>query len=103
LSKTDYKHHYIASGNVMWREDENLNALEVNAVLIIDQKNIAVKEISQLQRLLMISLFKQLKRQVEIEGVVITSINYLGAMTEKEWNNLPPSPVPQAQPEGTLN
>ncbi len=93
IRKPDFKqHYYLCGGTILFKDEstgDNVGRIEVNAVNKDLQKDIGVKQIQDIQRSLQMVTFQRLGGPVEVVGVTIMSINYLGHMTDKQFNNCP--------------
>lgn len=91
--KPDFKqHYYLVAGIILFKDEnsgESVGRIEINAINKDLQKEIGVQQIQDMQRSLQMTVFQRLGGPVEVVGVTILSMNYLGHMTDKQFNNSP--------------
>jgi hypothetical protein len=87
-------HYHLITGKIVFSEpnQESVNVIELNAVVSHTEKNIPVALIGRAQQTLQLQFFNRMENpELEIRDVVISSLCYLGEMTQEEF---------QAPPEG---
>lgn len=102
MTDTVKQHHFLVAGRILFMdEQENAANVDVNCLAIGSKKTIGVKQIAGMQQSLQVNLFNRLGGPVKILNVTIISINYLGAMSDEEFNNA--SPADLGQDPATIN
>lgn len=94
------KHFRLVSGQVMFKQGDDIAMMIVNGIVADEQENIGTLQISEAQKSLQVNLFERLGQTVEVIGVSILSWNYLGHMSDTEFHNLPQQ-VETIEPAGT--
>lgn len=86
-------HYYLIAGIILFKDAEtggdSIGRLEINAINKDAQKNVGVQQIQDMQRALQMTAFQRLGGPVEVVGVTILTMNYLGEMSDEEFNNAP--------------
>lgn len=85
-------HYYLVAGIILFKDEstgEGVGRIEINAINKDPQKEVAVQQIQDMQRSLQMTTFQRLGGPVEVVGVTILSMNYLGYMSDKQFNNSP--------------
>lgn len=93
MTDTPKLHYYLIAGIILFKDESTGNdaigRIEINAVNKDAQKNIGVQQIQDMQRALQMTTFQRLGGPVEVVGVTIFTMNYLGEMSDEEFNNAP--------------
>lgn len=85
-------HYYLVHGAIVFAhvDQEQVGSIDMNGLLITENKNIALHELNNSQRLLQHNFFKRMPAEkVEIQDVVIKNLTWLGHYTEDEFKNIP--------------
>lgn len=100
MSDDQIKHYHLASARVLFQDENNTDVAitDVNGLIVGDQKNIGTKELGKIQQTVQVNLFQRLGSPVNVVGITIIAITYLGAMTEKEFNNASPADLGEEVP-----
>lgn len=89
MSDTKPRHHYLASTQVIYIEKGIRNQMGVNALLVLDDKNVTQHAIGHIQQIAQITFYrisgKQHSPDLNIVDVFIQGISYLGHMTEADF------------------
>lgn len=86
------KHYYLIYGSVVFQRvgTEEIGSIDINGLLIQDNKNIALHELNNAQRVLQHNFFKRISPdEVEVRDVVIANYVYMGSYTDMEFRNIP--------------
>jgi hypothetical protein len=84
------KHHYLVAGKVMFLvkneegEPQGLGSIELNAMATSQFNYLTAQRLGQAQQSLQLRAIQKVG-EVQIEDVVISSISYLGHMTDDEF------------------
>lgn len=104
--KPDFKNHYhLVSGIILFKDEstgDGVGRIEMNAINKDLQKDVGVQQIQDMQRALQMNTFQRLGGPVEVVGVTIVSMNYLGHMSDKQFNNSPLEEEARLAAEATL-
>lgn len=86
------KHYYLVHGAIVFahQEQEQVGSIDMNGLLLTDNKNIALHELNNSQRILQHNFFNRMPAdKVEIQDVVIKNLTWLGHYTDDEFKNIP--------------
>lgn len=98
------RHHWLVAGKVFVlvpagdsTDDKAMIPMELNAMLMTDEQRISAPDMGRSQVALQMRAHQKIggDPNATIQDVVILSINYLGAMTEEEFQ--PPQPAEEPQ------
>lgn len=109
---TAVKHHFfMIAGVIMFaqsnpdapEEDPQMGSVPVNAMVRHDDKNFPVRKLAKAQANLHKSFVTKLPAEamatLQIHDIVLTSVSYLGHMTEEEFTMEESEPVSAPVPE----
>lgn len=101
MSDIEKKHYFLVYGRVMFKDEEGdrIAHTDINCVFMGERKERGVKEIAKVQQMLQIQLFNRLGASVDVVGVTICTFNYLGAMSDEEFNNASPADLGEEVPD----
>ena len=86
------KHYYLVHGAIVFAhvEQEQVGSIDMNGLLLADEKKIALHELNNSQRILQHNFFQRMPAEkVEIQDVVLKNITWLGHYTDDEFKNIP--------------
>jgi hypothetical protein len=83
-------HYFMVAGNVIYREDDDVQSIMANAVITTDVNLINVHALGKAQQALQASLFRKMGEPKNVVDVVLLGIIPLGRMSPQEFNAPPP-------------
>lgn len=86
------KHYYLVHGAIVFAhvEQEQVGSIDMNGLLLADEKKIALHELNNSQRILQHNFFQRMPAEkVEIQDVVLKNLTWLGHYTDDEFKNIP--------------
>jgi hypothetical protein len=98
------RHHWLVAGKVFVlvpagenTDEKAMIPMELNAMLMTDEKVVTARDMGRSQVALQMRAHQKIgsDENATMQDVVILSINYLGAMTEEEFQ--PPQPAEETQ------
>ncbi len=93
MSEEVKNHYWMVHGIVMFKDEDGdgVARMDINAVFMAAQMERGILEIQKTQQMLQVQCFNRLGAPVEVVGVTICTYNYLGAMSDEQYNNIPPA------------